>query len=133
MKGKTYMRYEYLNKNPKQKKAGDCVIRAISAALDQSWEKTYADLCAIGVELCRMPNDRVVWGRYLESKGWVKCPELRDPNNKRFTIEQAHHYLRPVQYIINAGNLHVTYSNNNTLYDTWDCRRKIMHSYWRKK
>ena len=34
---------EYLN-NPFGLRVGDCVIRAISKALNQSWEKTYIDL-----------------------------------------------------------------------------------------
>ena len=35
---------EYLN-NPFGLRVGDCVIRAISKALDKSWEETYVDLC----------------------------------------------------------------------------------------
>ncbi len=38
---------EYLN-NPFGLRVGDCVIRAISKALNQSWEKTYIDLCVQG-------------------------------------------------------------------------------------
>ena len=37
--------YSYFNPNPiKNKRVGDCVIRAISKALNQSWEETYIEL-----------------------------------------------------------------------------------------
>ena len=42
--------------NPKAIKAGDCVIRAIAYSLDQTWEDTYNDLCALVLKMKRMPN-----------------------------------------------------------------------------
>lgn len=34
------------NENPINNRVGDCVVRAISTALNQEWEKTYTELCA---------------------------------------------------------------------------------------
>lgn len=127
------MRYEYKNANPKTDKAGDCVIRAISLALNQSWETTYKDLFEIGLKMKRMPNDRKVWRKYLESKGWVKCSEPRNWDNTKMTIIRAVDYIKESEIIVNAGNLHVTYIKDKVLYDTWNCSNKTMHSYWRKK
>lgn len=42
------MAYIYFNNNPLGKSTGDCVIRAISIALNQSWDETYWDLCECG-------------------------------------------------------------------------------------
>ena len=39
--------YSYYNANPYKIRVGDCVIRAISKALNQSWEDTYIDLTII--------------------------------------------------------------------------------------
>lgn len=36
------------NPNPLGKETGDCVIRAIAIATDQSWRETYRDLCEEG-------------------------------------------------------------------------------------
>ena len=38
------MGYVFYNPNPLGKDTGDCVIRAISKALDYDWEKTYTEL-----------------------------------------------------------------------------------------
>ena len=41
--------YSYFNPNPiKNNRVGDCVIRAISKSLNQSWEETYIELCLLG-------------------------------------------------------------------------------------
>ena len=47
--------FVYTNPNPKNKEIGDCTVRAISLALDQSWEDTYLDLCLKGYTLTDMP------------------------------------------------------------------------------
>lgn len=38
----------YCNPNPCKTLVGDCVIRAISIAEQQSWEETYVELCGKG-------------------------------------------------------------------------------------
>lgn len=121
------------NANPKTDKAGDCVIRAIATATEQSWEDVYIKLTEIGLKMKRMPNDRKVWKKYLESLGWIKCKEPRNWDNTRNTIAQVAKYLEPGTYIINAGQLHVTCVKNGDIYDTWNCSNKLCHSYWRKK
>ena len=41
------MIFEKYNKNPRNIKSSDCVVRAIATALNQSWLQTYNDLCKI--------------------------------------------------------------------------------------
>lgn len=126
------MGYVKYNVNSKTDKAGDCVIRAISLALNQDWEITFKDLCEIGLKKHRMPNDRLVFSEYLKKKGWVKCSEPRNWDNTRMTVEAAVKYIKESPIIINAGNLHVTCAINGNIYDTWNCSKKMMHTYWRK-
>ena len=52
------------NKNPANARVGDCVIRAISTALNQDWVKTYAELCVQGLMFCDLPSSNAVWGSY---------------------------------------------------------------------
>ena len=63
---------EYLN-NPFGLRVGDCVIRAISKALNQSWEKTYIDLCVQGFMMSDLPSSNAVWSSYLKHKGFKRC------------------------------------------------------------
>ena len=82
------------NPNPLGKQTGDCVIRAISVATNQSWRQTYRDLCSLGERQADLPNSNAVWGMYLRDKGGKQfllpesCPACitvsafceRDPN-----------------------------------------------------
>ena len=38
------MSYKYYNPNPVGRSVGDCTVRAIAKALDQTWEETYVGL-----------------------------------------------------------------------------------------
>ena len=73
--------FSYYNPNPKNKRVGDCTVRAISKALGQEWEVTYAGLLAEGFRLCDMPSANHVWGAYLRKKGFRRdilpdeCPD----------------------------------------------------------
>ena len=40
-------RYSYINPNPKDKKVGDCTIRAISLATNQTWEDMPTEIILI--------------------------------------------------------------------------------------
>lgn len=67
------MAYIYFCNNPKNKcTIGDCVIRAISKALDATWESVYIDLVMEGYLACDMPSSNNVWGAYLYSKNFNK-------------------------------------------------------------
>lgn len=43
--------FHFYNANPKNKYTGDCVIRAISTALEQSWEQTIKELTELGIKV----------------------------------------------------------------------------------
>lgn len=69
------------NPNPLGQHVGDCVVRALSIVLDQSWVKTYLEVCIQGLLLANMPSCNNVWGAYLRSKGFKRaaipdtCPD----------------------------------------------------------
>ena len=63
--------YSYFNCNPKGNRVGDCVIRAISKALNQSWEDTYIDLTIQGYLMGDLLSSNAVWGAYLKSKNFI--------------------------------------------------------------
>lgn len=53
------MGFIYYNPNPANKSVGDCVIRALSVVLNDSWENIYADLTMQGRFMYDMPNARM--------------------------------------------------------------------------
>lgn len=50
------MSFIYYNSNPERKLVGDCVIRAISKATDQTWEDTYTGVMFQGFIMHDMPS-----------------------------------------------------------------------------
>lgn len=40
------------NPNPVGRRVGDCAVRAISKALDMSWEAAYVTLALNGLQMC---------------------------------------------------------------------------------
>ena len=62
------MKFIKYNANPKGWKTGDCVVRGIAVGTQQTWEQVYDDLVNIGRKKCRMPNEEIVYSKYLKDK-----------------------------------------------------------------
>lgn len=62
---------EYLN-NPFGLRVGDCVIRAISKALDMRWEDVYIELSVQGLTMGDLQSSNAVWSAYLKRKGFKR-------------------------------------------------------------
>ena len=50
------MAYVFYNNNPRNKRVGDCVIRAIGKAVNQNWSDAYIGLCSEGLVFKDMPS-----------------------------------------------------------------------------
>lgn len=75
------MAFKQINLNPHGKLVGDCVVRAVSMALDQPWDKTYIALSLEGFFLKDVFTSNSIWGAYLMDNGFERyaipnsCPE----------------------------------------------------------
>ena len=73
--------WRYYNSNPCGRMVGDCSVRAISAALDVSWDEAFDLLAHNAREMCGMPSSDAVWGSVLRQHGFVRsiipssCPD----------------------------------------------------------
>lgn len=105
------------NPNPRQKRVGDCVVRAISKALNQSWEDTFIDLTIQAYLAGDLLSSNAVWGAYLKSKGFTRdivsndCPEC-------YTIEDFCNEHPKGTYIIGTGT-HAVAVVDGDYFDTW--------------
>lgn len=126
--------FHYVNVNPKGRFRGDCVIRAISDALDQPWETTVREMTEMGIPKGLVLNDSTLYPMYLKSKGFVQRPELRKPDNTRMTVAEFIRQTRPEGAVVmNAGSHHVICIKDLKVRDIWDSSRQTAHKYWVKQ
>lgn len=117
------------NPNPLNKEVPDCVIRAISIALNQPWVQTFDELCAVARAEFNMPSADVVWGKYLYLKGFepflmpMSCPRC-------ITIEEFTKYYPYGIYIIGTGSHAVCVIDGN-YYDSWESGQEVVSFFWR--
>lgn len=122
--------YINFNPNPKQKRVGDCVIRAICKVLDMDWDDAYIQLCLQGFKMKDMASSNPVWGSYLKQRGFLQvtipntCPEcysIRDfcEDNPKGT------------FVVGTGT-HVVAVVDGDYYDAWDSGKEIPVYYFRR-
>ena len=116
--------YSYYNPNPiKNKRVGDCVVRAISKALNQSWEDTYIELTIQGYMMGDLLSSNGVWGAYLKSKGFMRdvvpadCPDC-------YTLEDfANEHPKGI-FVMGTGS-HAICIQDGVIYDSWNSSNEI--------
>lgn len=123
--------YKFHNPNPQRKHVGDCTVRAVSKALEKSWEETFAALCLQGFLMCDMPSANHVWGAYLRGQGFRRhimpdnCPDC-------YTLSDFAGEHPDGTYIL-ALSGHVVCMKDGNWYDTWDSGMEVPLYYWSKE
>ena len=122
--------WQSYNPNPNNNSVGDCTVRAISKALGQDWETTYAELAMYGFMRCDMPNANHVWGAYLKSRDY-KQYLIDDKGKSVYTVEDFCQDNPQGTYIL-AIDGHVVCVVDGKFYDSWDSGKEIPIYYWTK-
>lgn len=117
--------YRRYNENPCGKKVGDCVIRAVSKGLDQDWQKTYIDICILGLKMCDMPSSNSVWEKYLTDNGFFR-------KTSNFETVQGFSEKHPKGKYILATGSHVIAVEDGDYYDAWDSGQEVITHYFEK-
>lgn len=119
------------NANPVNARVGDCVIRAISKALNQTWEETYVGIVIQGFALYDMPSSNHVWNSYLRQKGYKRyavpntCPDC-------YTVKDFCADHPKGNYVLLVDGHTVAVCNGN-YFDTWDSGDETIICYWTKE
>ena len=114
----------YYNPNPKGLRVDDCAIRALSKALNKSWDDAFIAVTLEAYSMCNMPSGNSVWGNVLRQNGYT----LRTVDDMCTVSEfcAAHDKGR---YVL-ALNSHVVYAENGEYYDSWDSGDELIIYYW---
>mgnify|MGYP007101839776 CR=1 FL=1 len=122
------MAWVHYEPNPVRTGAIDCAVRAISKALDVSWERAYVMLSVNGFVMGNAPVGDEVWGSVLRQHGFSRhtipntCPEC-------YTVEEFAEDHPSGTYVVKSEN-HVATIQDGNLYDSWDSSQKTAIYYW---
>lgn len=124
--------YSYYNPNPlNNNRVGDCVVRAISKALDMSWEDVYVELTLQGYMMGDLLSSNGVWGAYLKAKGFEReivpfeCPDCYG------LLEFANEHPNGT-YVVGTGS-HAVCVKSGIIYDAWDSSNEIPIYFYKKE
>ena len=123
--------YSHYNPNPRGLRVGDCVVRAVSKALNQPWEDTYIDLSLQGYMMGDLLSSNAVWGAYLKCKGFERnivendCPEC-------YTVKDFCREYPQGVYVVGTGT-HAIAVIDGIIFDAWDSSGEVPLYYWKKE
>lgn len=115
------------NPNPQGKIVGDCVIRALTIALNLSWEKAYDLVVQQGYRMADMPSSDSVWGEVLREHGFKKIACLNCTSAECFADTHNSGI-----YVLAFGG-HVATIKDGILYDSWNSLQEVPIYFWYKK
>lgn len=115
--------YKYYNANSHGNFVNDCVIRAIAVAEDQSWGDTYDDLSRIAKKN----------GILLDDVNFVDpLLDFRYQRLKIYPGDTVQDIIQDYPYGTYLATMdgHITVIKNGIVYDTFDCRNRIVKNVW---
>ena len=120
--------YRYYNPNPTGRSVGDCAIRAVTKALNITWDEAYNLIADAGRKMGDMPSSDSVWGAVLRMHGFHReilpntCPDC-------YTA-QDFCWDNPVGiYVLGFGG-HVATVKDGVLFDSWNSSDLVPQYYW---
>lgn len=125
------MGWEFYNPNPSGRDGIDCTVRALTKALDISWEKAYTMLAANGFALNDMPNANHVVNYTLRKNGFIRhlipneCPDC-------YTMADFAEEHPDGTYVLAFGD-HVCTVIDGNWFDSWDSGNRVPMFYWEKE
>ena len=133
------------NKNPKNKKTTDCVIRALTKALNKGIEEIITDLTAVYLKKGYFITDKKCVNHYLTKEcNYTTMKQVKKENGKKYIANEFCEYLNKLKItedvLASVGTGHITvFTNTGTknnpnykVYDSWDCTGKCVGTWWKK-
>lgn len=121
--------YRYLNKNPMARHIEDCVLRSVSLAQGKTWDKVYEELSNMAKEKGMLFSDSEFVESYLDSLYERTCYQ---DNGLAMTVGDFVESHSSGTYLVTMRG-HITCVKEGILYDTWDCRDRLIWCAWEVK
>jgi hypothetical protein len=125
------MAYIKYNPNPYNTRVGDCVVRALTLALDIDWDMAYVQLVIQGLKMADMPSANNVWGTLLQQEGFTRhiipntCPNC-------YSVADFSKDHQKGTFVLATGS-HVLTVIDGNYYDSWDSGNEVPIYYFTKE
>ena len=121
--------FEYYQ--PNDHKCGDCAIRAVSKALNVSWNVSLDILSYSAFKIKEPPTscDNITEALKMYGFKWVPIKPKR--GEKRPTVSQFAKEHSDSTYICRVSG-HIVCAKDGKYYDIWDSGDKSLYGYWEK-
>ena len=114
--------------NPCGRRVGDCTVRALSVALDISWEEAFDLLADSAFKMCDMPSSNSVLGAVLRQHGFYRTSISPDCGDCYTAEDFAMEHPEGI-YVLGFGT-HVATIVDGYIYDAWDSSQEIPQYVW---
>lgn len=136
MKTTKKQHWEIFQPNPTEPKysstKGDCVIRAVCAALDIDWLDAFDILTEHARETYTLPNDPDVVARVLAKYGFVKVSVKREKGKKAPTPNALAEQFPDKVFVCRLSH-HMVCVRGGKYWDTWQSGDKTIYNYYVKE
>lgn len=126
--------YKYYQPNKKdlKDKYGDCVIRALTKAMNKEWLEVFEELLPYARQLQCMPSEKLCYETYLKANGFEYVGISNKKGSKRPTVDRFAKDHKQGTYVLNVAN-HIVAVVDGIYYDKWDCGECCLYGYLEKK
>lgn len=131
--------FHFHNANPKNRITTDCVIRAISTALELPYNTVVMEMAEMQCKTGYDPSENKLIDMYLQSKGWVKKYQPRKIDGKKYTGAEFCQEVKEgctwgdgdfTRIVANIGGGHTVAIINGKVWDIWDSTDGCIGIYW---
>lgn len=134
--------FHFYNANPHNRLTTDCVIRALSTALEIPYNDVVMELAELQCQTGFDPSEKKTYDKFLQKHGWIKMPQPKKPNGNKYTgaefCSRARSHLlkltldgsRQERVIANIGGHHIVAIIDYKVWDTWDSTDGCIGNYW---
>jgi hypothetical protein len=112
--------FHYHNQNPHNRITGDCVYRAISYATRIPYNDIVLEIAYRQIETGYCKDDKRTFESILTKYGFVKMPQPKHKNGKKFTMKDFVETYGIGLYVVQL-KYHLTVVENGKNIDIWDC------------
>lgn len=133
--------FHYHNANPKNRITTDCVVRAISTALEIPYKQVVMEMAEMQCKTGYDSAENKLIDMYLHSKGWVRRKQPRKADGTKYTgAEFCREISEGVTFngsvfnynriVANIGGHHTVAIIDGKVFDIWNSTDGRIGIYW---